>query len=160
MRYDSRMNMEKRPRWSTRGGSAIEEPSSGSAGKVDARNTLGHELVVDLWGCDADVLQSADRVRSILETLAGETVLDIFTRRFEPNGIIGMALATDSHIAIHTRPDQKYAALTIYSKRDDIPNALNCACETMKASRLHTLPVVRGICSDVKPAVRPEAAIG
>jgi S-adenosylmethionine decarboxylase len=76
----------------------------------------GAHLIIDLY--DADRL---DEIEWIEETLrkcvevAGATLLHIHLHAFEPNGgISGVAVLAESHISIHSWPEQQYAALDIF----------------------------------------------
>jgi S-adenosylmethionine decarboxylase len=76
----------------------------------------GAHLIIDLY--DANRLDDLDLIESTMKKCveaAGATLLHIHLHPFEPNGgISGVAVLAESHISIHTWPEQHYAALDIF----------------------------------------------
>ena len=52
-------------------------------------------------------------------TIARSTLLDLKLHLFEPHGITGFALLAQSHISIHTWPENGYVAVDIYTCGED-----------------------------------------
>lgn len=46
---------------------------------------------------------------------AGSTLLDLSSRKFTPQGVTAVALLAESHLSIHTWPEQGYAAVDIFT---------------------------------------------
>lgn len=76
----------------------------------------GTHLILDLHGAenlsDFTVVTTAllDAAKAI-----GATVLDVNTHYFQPQGgVTGVALLAESHISIHTWPENSYAAIDIF----------------------------------------------
>jgi len=79
---------------------------------------LGHQVIIDLYDCDSSILDTLDRVESAVYALAdciGANVLQVFTHRFEPQGVSCTAQISASHIAIHTWPESLFAAIDVFS---------------------------------------------
>ena len=76
----------------------------------------GAHLIIDLY--DAHRLDELEWVEQTLRRCveaAGATLLHIHLHPFEPNGgISGVAVLAESHISIHSWPEQQYAALDIF----------------------------------------------
>lgn len=81
----------------------------------------GRHLILDLYDCNPEVLDSYDQLQSYLETalaLAGANILRIFGEKFEPQGVTLLALLAESHASIHTWPELGYAAVDLYTCGD------------------------------------------
>jgi S-adenosylmethionine decarboxylase len=76
----------------------------------------GAHLIVDLY--KASRLDDIDHIESTLKACvdaAGATLLHIHLHHFEPNGgVSGVAVLAESHISIHSWPENGYAALDIF----------------------------------------------
>ena len=76
----------------------------------------GAHLIVDLY--DAERLDDIDHIESVLRravTAAKATLLHIHLHHFEPNGgVSGVAVLAESHISIHTWPENGFAALDVF----------------------------------------------
>ncbi len=82
----------------------------------------GVHLLVDVR--DAENL---DNIKSIEEMLklaacdAGATVLHSYMHQFEPHGVSGVVVLSESHISIHTWPERNYAAIDVFMCGDCDP---------------------------------------
>jgi S-adenosylmethionine decarboxylase proenzyme len=86
---------------------------------IPAAPALRH-LLVELAGCDSVALDDPERVRAALEEaagLAGTRVLDGALHHFAPQGVTGLLLLAESHVAIHTWPEQGFCACDLLSCR-------------------------------------------
>jgi S-adenosylmethionine decarboxylase len=76
----------------------------------------GAHLIVDLY--DAERLDDIDHIEKALRDCvdaAGATLLHIHLHHFEPNGgVSGVAVLAESHISIHTWPENGYAELDVF----------------------------------------------
>lgn len=94
---------------------------------------LGRHLLVDLTGCDPAALDDAPRLEALLREVAevaGSRVLDARFHRFEPQGVTGVLLLEESHLAIHTWPERGAAAVDLFSCGD---GDLDAAQRTLEA---------------------------
>ncbi len=82
----------------------------------DGLTYAGMHLIVDMWG--ASRLDDLQFVRRALENSIdqiGATLLRIDLHHFEVNGgISGVAILAESHMSIHTWPEESYAALDVF----------------------------------------------
>ena len=79
---------------------------------------VGKHCLLELYECDASKLNDEAFVRTSLtyaSKTAGARLLNLITYKFQPQGVTGMALLAESHISIHTWPEQKYAAIDVFT---------------------------------------------
>ena len=81
----------------------------------------GRHLILDLYGCDQDLLDNYDELQRLLEValnMANATILRIIGEKFKPQGVTLLALLAESHASIHTWPELGYAAIDLYTCGD------------------------------------------
>ncbi|HWP91532.1 MAG TPA: adenosylmethionine decarboxylase [Thermodesulfobacteriota bacterium] len=79
---------------------------------------LGRHLLVEYHGCDPEILNDLERVKKFMLEAASEsgaTVLDASFHYFTPQGVSGVVVIAESHLAIHTWPEYGYAAVDIFT---------------------------------------------
>ena len=85
----------------------------------------GAHLIIDLY--EAEQLDDIEHIEAALRRCveaAGATLLHIHLHHFEPNGgVSGVAVLAESHISIHTWPENAYAALDIFMCGNANPDA-------------------------------------
>jgi S-adenosylmethionine decarboxylase len=82
----------------------------------------GVEYIVDVYGCEPDLLRSCERLNTIVTRLVREVgvrsirgpLWQVFP---EPGGITGLWLLAESHLAVHTFPETQFAAISLYCCR-------------------------------------------
>jgi|SRR5690606_30587723 len=91
----------------------------------DGVRCAGVYLIVDLY--DAERLDDIDHIERTLRRCveaANATLLHLHLHHFEPNGgVSGVAVLAESHISIHTWPENGYAALDVFMCGDAQPEA-------------------------------------
>lgn len=112
------------------------------------REGMGRQLLCDCWGCNENVF-SASAVRSALQEAgrqANVTVLQLVVHEFEPQGVSAVALISESHISIHTWPEEGYLALDAFTCGDNaIPErCVDVLREIFDPERIETRELVRG----------------
>jgi S-adenosylmethionine decarboxylase len=82
----------------------------------DGARYAGTHLIIDLWGA-----RRLDDLAHIEETLrecvraAGATLLHIHLHHFTPNsGVSGVAVLAESHISVHSWPENGFAAFDVF----------------------------------------------
>ncbi len=84
---------------------------------------LGRHILAEYRACESKIL---DDIKSIENTLIKAAklsrafVLGSSFHRFEPQGVSGVVIISESHLAIHTWPELKYAAVDIFTCGDDV----------------------------------------
>lgn len=82
--------------------------------------SIGQEWLVDASGCAPAALKDVRVLAGLFEELVVTLGLSVVgTPQWHvfpaPGGVTGLALLSESHLAIHTFPEHGYAALSIYS---------------------------------------------
>ena len=86
-------------------------------------NALGKHLLLELKDCDKEVLNDISFLKSVLLAAADEAgaiVLGESFHRFNPHGVSGVVIISESHLCIHTWPEHGYAAVDIFTCGDSV----------------------------------------
>jgi S-adenosylmethionine decarboxylase len=107
----------------------------------------GAHLIIDLY--DAQKLDDIDHIEAALRSCvaaSGATLLHIHLHHFEPNGgVSGVAVLAESHISIHSWPENGYAALDVFMCGDAKPEAcVPVLREAFKPGRIAVSEILRG----------------
>lgn len=109
---------------------------------------FGTHYIVDGWLASTDILNDADAIRTaLLEAVesAGATLIEICVHRFSPIGVTATATLAESHIALHTWPEDGYfAADLFFCGSGDPKRALLHLTAAMGAQEFQIQEVVRG----------------
>ena len=82
---------------------------------------LSHQskhFLLELYRCDSEKLNDESFLRCSLNRaakLAKATVLNLISNKFDPQGVTAIALLAESHISIHTWPENNYSAVDIFT---------------------------------------------
>ena len=117
---------------------------------------LGRHLLLELFDCDAEAINSLEVVKaSMVEAarLAQATIVDVVFHEFNPFGISGVVVIAESHLAIHTWPEYRYAAVDVFSCGDVLQpqTAANYLIEQLGATRASVVELQRGIFLQAAP---------
>jgi spermidine synthase len=85
---------------------------------LPAMKSLGRHILVEFSNCNAQVLNDASIVEEAMThaaKIAGATVINSTFHHFSPWGISGVVVIQESHLAIHTWPEYKYAAVDLFT---------------------------------------------
>ena len=58
--------------------------------------------------------------------LANATVLNLISNKFEPQGVTAIALLAESHLSIHTWPEERYSAVDIFTCGENMKPDISC----------------------------------
>lgn len=115
-------------------------------------DTFGKHILCELSGCSPDILNNIERVREIMLAAAlqaGATVIGESFHRFQPQGVSGVVVISESHLSIHTWPERGYAALDFYTCGNIDPSvAMSYAATPLGAKSFDVVTVHRGIDHD------------
>ena len=111
---------------------------------------LGTQLIVELYDCDCEALNSTDAVGEIMlraAAAARTTVVSHSFHQFSPHGVTGVVLIKESHIAVHTWPEYGYCAVDIFTcgKTTDGNAAIEVIREAFSSGRHVVRKVERGL---------------
>ncbi len=116
-------------------------------------NTLGRHLLLELKSCNEEVLDDLNFLKDCLNEAAvqsGATVVGESFYHFSPYGVSGVVNIAESHIAIHTWPEYKYAAVDVFTCGDDVDpeKAARVITEKLGAQSHSLIELRRGIMED------------
>lgn len=78
---------------------------------------MGVHILLNLEGCKAEALENKESVENVMlkaASYAGLHVLSRHAHQFEPSGVTGFLLLSESHLSIHTWPEHGSAAIDIF----------------------------------------------
>lgn len=95
-------------------------------------------------GCDAAWLDSVEAMRGALEAAiaAGRfTRLDVVARPFSPQGVTACAIVGESHLTLHSWPEdgRLFVDIASCSSRESVTAALDAILAAMPSGRLSVL---------------------
>jgi S-adenosylmethionine decarboxylase len=119
-------------------------------GRRERVQALGRHLLLELFDCDAEAINSLDTVKaSMVEAAkrAQATIVDVVFHEFNPFGISGVVVIAESHLAIHTWPEYRYAAVDVFSCGEVLQPqvAADYLVEQFGAARASVVELQRGI---------------
>ena len=80
-------------------------------------NPAGTHLIAELSGCPAELLNDAGRLEAILTEgirASGLHHLNVVSHQFDPFGVTIVAIISESHVALHTYPENGHVSLDIF----------------------------------------------
>ena len=91
---------------------------------MDPESTpLGRQWLLDFHDCSVDRLADVAGVREAMLAAvrrSGATIVTETFRQFEPHGVSGVVVIAESHVAIHTWPEHRYAAVDLFTCGDSV----------------------------------------
>ncbi len=93
-------------------------PSCGAPGFA-----LGRHMTVEFYDCDVKFLADAGKLEAVFTRAAevsGATVIDSNFHNFEPQGVSGVVVISESHFAVHAWPEYDYAAVDLFTCGDKV----------------------------------------
>jgi S-adenosylmethionine decarboxylase len=79
---------------------------------------VGHHVLVSLYGITFKLLNDIDAIKDAFERAVdtcGATVLNRFSHQFHPQGVTVVYALAESHISIHTFPENGCCAIDVYT---------------------------------------------
>ena len=79
---------------------------------------MGKHYLLNLYGCEFELLNNLEFIIQLLKDsadLCGATLLNVASHKFEPYGVTVVLMLAESHISIHSWPDQGTAACDVYT---------------------------------------------
>ena len=112
-------------------------------------STLGRHILAEIHGCRFDVLNDINKVEEIMINAAleaGAEVREYVFHKFSPQGVSGVVVISESHLAIHTWPELGYAAVDVFTCGDQVNpwDACNYLTEKFGAGHVTTTEIMRG----------------
>ncbi|MBO8171175.1 MAG: adenosylmethionine decarboxylase [Bacillaceae bacterium] len=113
-------------------------------------STFGRHVAIDTWGVNFDVLNDVEFLkRHMVEAaeVSGATVLDVQSKKFEPQGATVLVLLSESHLSIHTYPEKGFAAFDCYTCGETVDPqvAIDYLISVLKPKRVYSKKLIRGL---------------
>lgn|SRR5690606_8793287 len=111
---------------------------------------LGRHIMCEAYGCDPEVLNDRKRVETIMVEAAlqaGAEVREVVFHQFSPQGVSGVVVISESHLAIHTWPELRYASIDVYTCGDRVDPWQACGylLREFGCSNSSTVEITRGV---------------
>jgi len=111
---------------------------------------LGRHVLAEIFGCDFDILNDIKKVEEIMVNSAleaGAEVREHVFHKFSPQGVSGVVVISESHLAIHTWPELGYAAVDVFTCGDTVNpwDACNYLTEKFCAKHMNAKEIKRGV---------------
>lgn len=121
----------------------------------DEEPSLGSHLLVELVGCEGQLLEQERYVGAAMREAADEseaTVVEQSFHEFQPYGVSGAVIIQESHYTIHTWPEHRYAAVDLFycGGTIKVQRAVEVLRKRFKPERIKFLVVRRGLQSEVE----------
>ena len=113
-------------------------------------NALGRHILAEIYGCDAEILNNSEQIEKIMVESAleaGAEVREVAFHKFSPQGVSGVVVISESHLAIHTWPELGYAAVDVFTcgERVNPWDACNYLTTKFNAAHLSANEFKRGV---------------
>ncbi len=117
---------------------------------------LGRHVLVEAYECNPELLDNIQFLQEVMVEAAvrtGAEVVDVVFRKFQPYGVSGVVVISESHLAIHTWPEYGYAAIDLFTcgETADPWKAFDYLTEVLESKKVTTLEVQRGRHKDLTP---------
>ena len=111
--------------------------------------TLGRHVIVELWGCNPQLLDNLEMMKKLMMDAAikaGADIREVTFHKLNPLGISGVVVISESHITIHTFPQHGYASIDVYTCGDILdPNvAAKAIADYLEAETMDSVEIPRG----------------
>jgi S-adenosylmethionine decarboxylase len=120
--------------------------------------TISRHVLAELYRCDDALLEdlAAIRLRMLATAhLIGATVVGEVFHHFSPHGVSGVVVIAESHLSIHTWPENSYAAIDIFTcgELDPVPGVASLAKE-LSARQYRMQEILRGLSAELNAQAR------
>lgn len=117
--------------------------------------TLGRHILVEFYNCNEDIMRDPVLVEKFMNEAARRadaTIVNSLFHHFNPYGVSGAVIISESHLAIHTWPEYGYAAVDVFTCGDKInPWVAFDYLETVfEADRSESFEIPRGMVEKIK----------
>ena len=111
---------------------------------------LGRHLLAEYTDCDPERLADLDHITTAMlaaAEAAGATIVGHSFHRFQPWGVSGVVIISESHLAIHTWPEHRYAAVDLFTCGGSVDpwQAFELLKEALGAEHANAVALERGL---------------
>ncbi|NLY43354.1 MAG: S-adenosylmethionine decarboxylase proenzyme [Clostridiaceae bacterium] len=113
-------------------------------------NTYSRHCIMELWECNSEFLDNRELVERVMVEAAleaGAEVREVAFHKFAPQGVSGVVIISESHLAIHTFPEHGYASIDVFTcgERIDPQVAAELIAKKLGSKRIYQVNLERGM---------------
>jgi len=71
---------------------------------------LGKHIIAEFYECNSSKIDDLEYLK-----ISGSTLVDVMFHKFSPQGVTGIALIMESHLSVHTWPENNYVAIDFFT---------------------------------------------
>jgi len=117
-------------------------------------DTLGRHILVEYYNCDPEVLRDPEVIENYMNEAAercGATIVQSCFHHFNPWGVSGAVIISESHLTIHTWPEYGYAAVDLFTCGEINPWAgFDYLEEKLASERSESTEIPRGMTTKIQ----------
>jgi len=111
---------------------------------------LGRHVLAEVYGCEFDAINDIKKVEDVMVKAAleaGAEIREVAFHKFSPQGVSGVVVISESHLAIHTWPELGYCAVDVFTCGERVDPWLACEYifKAFGAKRVETQELKRGV---------------
>ena len=79
---------------------------------------FGKHILAEYLECECTYLDSEQAIREVMleaASASGATIVGNIFHHFSPQGVTGVVVIAESHLAIHTWPEYRYASVDLFT---------------------------------------------
>ena len=93
-------------------------------------HALGRHVLAEFYGCSSDILNDTAKIQELMVNAAleaGAEIREVIFHQFSPQGVSGVVVISESHLAIHTWPEFGYAAVDVFTCGNTVDPWVSCS---------------------------------
>lgn len=116
---------------------------------------LGRHILVEYYNCNEDILNNHKLIEKFMVAAAEKakaTVVESVFHMFNPYGVSGAVVISESHLTIHTWPEYGYASVDLFTCGDKVNpwDAFEYLTEALEAEKSESTEISRGMVDKIK----------
>lgn len=117
--------------------------------------SLGRHILVEFYNCNPDILKDPKLIEKFMNEaalIANATIVNSVFHHFNPYGVSGAVIISESHLAIHTWPEYGYASVDVFTCGDKINpwTAFDFLENAFESDRSESVEIPRGMVEKIK----------
>lgn len=116
--------------------------------------TLGRHILVEYYNCNEEVLSNPVLIEKYMCEAAIEaqaTIVESCFHHFNPWGVSGAVIISESHLTIHTWPEYGYAAVDLFTCGDIDPwRGFNYLETCLQSQQTESIEIPRGLTDKIR----------
>lgn len=111
--------------------------------------SIGYQVLIDIYECNYNKMENMEYVKEMMIELANilkTNIRQIAFEKFDPYGISGVLIISESHITIHTWPEYNYVGIDIFtcSKKVEYNSAIEYLLKKLGTKKYEVKEINRG----------------